>query len=221
MAELKHLSLLRQQVRLSRVVNHEFFNIIQGPEERAKALITRFLQLDSIVASEFSQVLAAIIAGCSDRQARFILTENLWDEQGQGDPSRVHAVLFDEMLYSMQIDVPRSIDSSAARSFLDYHYELASKSTFLAAAAFCYANELLCLLEFPPIEGRCKDLFSDFDGRYFRENALVDSDHARRLEECMLQLASSDGQWDEAAEVVALALELRASVYDEAVSAAG
>lgn len=197
---------------------HPFFDLIAGDGEEAGSLIRRFVAHDGVVAHQFAQLLSAIIAKTDDADVRIVLVENLWDEHGAGNPDRIHARLFDQMAASIGVTSFSPIDSVASQRFIDVHYGLLDRSLLAAVAAFCYANEFLCLHEFPRIEARCQEIFPAFDGAYFRENSRVDALHTRRLEAALRLLARSKDSFEVARDGCLLALEARAAIYDRVVA---
>ncbi|HIK33599.1 MAG TPA: iron-containing redox enzyme family protein [Oscillatoriales cyanobacterium M4454_W2019_049] len=137
---------------------------------------------------EFNRILAGIMSCCSDESVQLVILENLYDEMGQGDPTRSHPALFRRFTRELDIDdatLEALPVSGETRSLIETYLSLPHQYGYLAAlGAVCFASEgivnalygqlqtgIAGAASFPPESLIFFDLHIDLDG-----------DHAAKLE---------------------------------------
>lgn len=183
---------LRSFVDRHEVLRHPFLTAVTAGEAGPDDLVAWGLQ-DRHVSYAFPRFIGLLISCAEDFHVRAVLTENLWEEFGEGDPTKAHAVLLDNMLRSMGVDAG-DLDREATegtKAFLTTQHELATSGIWRGIGAFCYANEYLSLAEFRPLERAIRSQFPDADVSYFEENTEADTRHTELLES-LIDAAASD-----------------------------
>ena len=140
---------------------------------------------------KFNRILVSIMHCCKDEAARAVIAENLYEELGEGDPSRTHPALFRRFTRELGID-DKTLEATPTEpetgAMIDTYFEIVNRYGYLAAlSAVCYASE--------GIVGR---LYSQL-----REGILATSSFPKEsLEYFNLHIDCDDGHAEKFAEVV-------------------
>jgi pyrroloquinoline-quinone synthase len=209
---------LRRFVDEHAVLRHRFLVAVDSGGATRNDLIQWALQ-DRHVSYQFPRFIGFLISIADDFEVRAVLAENLWEEFGEGDPNRAHAMLLDNLLQSMGV-LECELDSPPAegtKAFLQTQRELATSSLWKGIGAFCYANEYLSLAEFRPLEQAIRTQFPSADLSYFEENVGADSRHTELLESLIDRAVENDASRADIEEGVRAALDARICFYDTLV----
>lgn len=215
MANHEVTSACRALVDNAPLLRHPFFQFIAEESDLAKRSLLRWLQLDWIVARDFTTLAFALGAVSKNMSVRHVLSRNLWDEFGNGKISRAHFTSYVALMRSVGADEPQGYSTS---EFLELQRSICSRSEIEGLAVFCYANEYLCLAEFPPIAASFERNFPSHDRRYFRE-LIVDHRHTRELEDVLVSVCDgSEGEIRRLETALQAVLDAREAIYDEVTS---
>jgi DMATS type aromatic prenyltransferase len=83
------------------VADHPLFQTLRKRPPSASSIWLLVANLDQGVALHFTRWLAQIVAACPELSVRSILAHQLDDELGNGDPSKVHRLMFERFLGSL------------------------------------------------------------------------------------------------------------------------
>ncbi|WUH95242.1 iron-containing redox enzyme family protein [Streptomyces sp. NBC_00433] len=206
---------LRRFVDKHRVLQHPFLARVAAGGADREHLVAWGLQ-ERHVSYAFPRSIGLLISYADDFRMRTVLAENLWEEFGEGDSDRAHAVLLDNLLGSMGVgrDQLDSLPTEGTTAFLTTQRELTTSSVWRGVGAFCYANEYLSLAEFRPLEAAVRTAFPSADLSYFAENMKADTRHTELLESLIDIGAEDESNRADIEYGVSAALDARCLFYD-------
>lgn len=112
-----YLSWLKKSAREHRVYKHPYYREFIRHHATADDLRNYVIQ-ESVVDGRFDDLLATMQVGTSG-DSKMEIAENFWDEMGNGDPSRVHTHLFNQIFRVFDIpaeELERSLTANALLS---------------------------------------------------------------------------------------------------------
>jgi len=94
---------------------------------------------------QFSRILASILSCCTEESAQLVILENLFDQMGEGDPSRSYPELFRRFTRALGIDdetLENTPTEPKTQALIETYLRLANRYGYVAAlAAVCFASE--------------------------------------------------------------------------------
>ena len=174
----------------------EFF-LYWSPDRVDPSASRKFLaSFDSLVKS-FPGLIAAGAARMEDETARTVLAVNLFQECGEGDPSRTHYAIYRKFLSTAGIDTRVLSEDGFASQWRDRlsHYlrEAEGPGEVLGTLA---AGEFLAQ---PALTRIYQVLFPHYphaDQEYFTKHLVLEEDHVREITTIMAREAEKNGGWD-------------------------
>jgi pyrroloquinoline-quinone synthase len=135
----------------------------------------------------FNRILIHILAHCPDEAVRVTVSENLFEELGEGDPEQTHPVLFRRFTRALDISdelLEATPPEPETTAMIETYFNMVERYGYLAAlSSICYASE-----------GIVHDLYSQLQQgilgmvvlpqaslRYFELHIHVDDGHAEKL----------------------------------------
>lgn len=205
---------IRQLVDSHPIQNHVFFEVLNDPSA-AKSLIPLWASQDIYVSRAFPQIIGRIVGALESPTAASVLTENLWEELGEGDTTQAHANLLGVLLASVQSEHTAAIEATEQTSkFIETHFELSDRCVLGSLGAFCYGNEYLSLGEFARIRAATEGAFPSASLAYFEANESQDWEHTRRAEEAIAALVSDPVDVEKVTAGCMASLTARYQFYD-------
>jgi pyrroloquinoline-quinone synthase len=212
--QLRRLRGCRNSSQAKSLLRHPFFNALQDPAKGPIATKIWATQ-DYYVAREFPRILGALVAVIDDPRVRHPLVMNLWEEHGEGAIHGSHALLFERLMKSLDMDVGNlTAILPATRYFIDSQVELSWKDVLTGLGAFCYGNEYLTIREFLYLQSACVHHFPQADLAYFSANREADGRHTREAESVIFALCEDDSGIARVEAGATLAVTLRGAFYD-------
>ena len=90
----------------------------------------------SLVVAQFTRFISAIHANCPHRDAQQLLTENLWEEHGQGNPERDHYALVRKLARSLGAtdrDLDEAQPLAATQEYITHCLKVTRELSFIEA----------------------------------------------------------------------------------------
>lgn len=137
---------------------------------------------------EFNRILAGIMSCCSDESVQLIILENLYEEMGEGNPTRAHPALFRHFTRELGIDdttletLPASHETQA---LIETYLNLPHQYGYLAAlGAVCFASEGIVNVLYGQLQKGIAGAgsFAPESLIFFDLHIDLDGDHAAKLE---------------------------------------
>ena len=152
----------------------------------SRAGILQWTLQASLVVRQFTRFISAIHANCPHRDAQQLLAENLWEEHGQGVPSRDHYVLIRKLARSLgatDLDLDEARALKETSEYINHCTRVTRELSFVESmAAIAVGVEIFM----PAFFGALSDsLCSRYgltrgDVEYLMVHVVEDETHARR-----------------------------------------
>jgi pyrroloquinoline quinone (PQQ) biosynthesis protein C len=156
------------------------------------------LTFDSLVKS-FPTLIAAGIERAQDEETRSTLAVNLFQEQGEGDPSRSHHAIYRKFLSTAGMDVPAAPEEAFAAEWRERLLGYIDRSSGARALGVLAAGEFLA----QPVLGRIysiiEPLYPGADREYFTKHLVLETEHVREVTAAIARLSRTEGEFEEVA----------------------
>ncbi len=163
----------------------------EGPV--APAVMERFLvSFDSLVKS-FPSLIAQGASRMEDERTRAVLAVNLYQECGEGDPSRTHHAIYQKFLFTAGIQQASMAEPSFAvewRETLRQYLHQEAAGAVLGALA---AGEFLAQPALSRLYPALKSQYPTADQEYFTKHLTLETEHVEEITTIMERQARIDG----------------------------
>ena len=159
---------------------HEF---AEGTIARDK--LARFAPSYCFQVDNFKRFVAGVYAQAEPRDVRELMLENLWEEHGEGDPSRDHTVLVARFGRALGAEIPNEYDVEPipeSRRWIDRILGICEKEHFVVGlSALSYGIEARTrTMSFLGTIYRDRYGMSEYDLEFFFMHLEADEEHAGR-----------------------------------------
>ena len=176
---------------------------------------------------EFSPLLARILAACPDEEVRVVIGENLFEELGEGDPSKTHVEMFRKFTRGLGLD-DAALDAIPAepetRRLVDVYLSLSDRYGYLPAlAAVCFASEGIVSTLYARLQNGIENAVSltPDDLIFFDLHIKTDTGHAAALIEVLEPRLEDGAELVGAVAAVLEAMDARRGFFDGVMRLAG
>jgi pyrroloquinoline quinone (PQQ) biosynthesis protein C len=153
-----------------------------------KFLIT----FDSLVKS-FPALIAAGIGRARDKETRSTLAVNLFQEQGEGDPSRSHHAIYRNFLSTGGVVLSPTSEEPFTAEWREKLLDYIHRSSGARALGALAAGEFLAQPVLRRIYSVLEPLYPQADKEYFTKHLELETEHVREITEAIARLG--EAQW--------------------------
>lgn len=170
---------------------------------------------------EFNRILASVLVHCPDEPSRVAIAENLFEELGEGDPTRTHPELFRRFTRALGIsDEALEVTPAAPGTtrLVETYLDLSRRHGWLPAlGAICFASEgIVSVLYTQLLDGISFAVPLPADALIFFDlHIQVDTGHAARLAALVDAKIASAEELEPVRRAVVDALDARAAFFDD------
>ncbi len=170
--------------------------------------------------NKFCLILSDILAHCSDLDSQMVITENLLDETGLGNPNMAHPELYRRFTRALGID-DQTLDATPAtpetQNLIDTYLKLAGEYGYLAAVgAVCFASEGIVNTLYTQLRSGIISAgsFTEDDLLFFHLHIDIDEDHAKNMAVVLEEKIIDSEQATDINRAILEAMDARVGFFD-------